>query len=217
MTQEAWMVAPDSGVTSNASSYTWGLSSKVALLVEIWIFVGALRRLHHRLGLWVDQEYSAQLPDLSDPEATFSPPVLPRWARVLRIKPQTVQIQKVQVMSRMVGDTRTLAIGQGQAAPAFDGEEFQRGTVAQRGRTFTGGFGSRNSATQTSENDLSTNTNRRVSVASILSNARRTSGAHSIIPEAVEHQSTEHSTTIELSEVPVTHNAAYIHHSRRAA
>ncbi|KAH9472901.1 hypothetical protein MJO29_001237 [Puccinia striiformis f. sp. tritici] len=253
----------DSGVTSNASFVYMGTFFIVALLVEIWIFVGALRRLHHRLGLWVDQEYSAQLPDLSDPEATFSPPVLPRWARVLRIKPQTVRRPllpsymavlgiirnggRTGANSEGTGDVedgeviRTLAIGQGQAAPAFDGEEFQRSTVILSGppkrnstlstspsvrsggllhslsRTFTGGFGSRNSATQTSENDLSTNTNRRVSVASILSNARRTSGAHSIIPEAVEHQSTEHSTTIELSEVPVTHNAAYIHHSRRAA
>ncbi|OAV95099.1 hypothetical protein PTTG_12117 [Puccinia triticina 1-1 BBBD Race 1] len=250
------------GGNNNASFVYIGTFFIVALLVEIWIFVGALRRLYHRLGLWVDQEYSTQLPDLSDPEATFPPPVLPLWAKFLGIKPQAVRRPLLPSYMAVLGIIRnggrsgsnaegtgdaedsevirTLAIGQGQAAPAFNGEEFQRSTVILRGppkrnstlsnspsvrsggllrslsRTFTGGFSHSNSTSQTNENGHPTNANRRVSVASVMSHGRRMSGAHMTIPEARENSLNEHSTTIELSEVPLTHNAAYLHHLRRA-
>ncbi|EFP85810.1 uncharacterized protein PGTG_11139 [Puccinia graminis f. sp. tritici CRL 75-36-700-3] len=247
----------NSGGGNSASFVYMGTFFIVALLVEIWIFVGALRRLHHRLCLWVDQEYSTQIPDLSDPEATSPPPVLPLWAKILGIKPQAVRKPLLPSYMAVLGVIRnggragtnpegtgdvedgevirTLAIGQGQAAPAFNGEEFQRSTVILSGppkrnstspsvrsgglllnlsRTLTGGFGSQNS---TDENVPPVNASRRDSVASVTSNGRRTSGAQNTIPEAGEHVSNEHSITIELSEVPLTRHAAYSHHSRRAA
>ncbi|KAA1069975.1 hypothetical protein PGTUg99_004955 [Puccinia graminis f. sp. tritici] len=240
----------------NSASFVYMGTFFIVALLDL-DFVGALRRLHHRLCLWVDQEYSTQIPDLSDPEATSPPPVLPLWAKILGIKPQAVRKPLLPSYMAVLGVIRnggragtnpegtgdvedgevirTLAIGQGQAAPAFNGEEFQRSTVILSGppkrnstspsvrsgglllnlsRTLTGGFGSQNS---TDENVPPVNASRRDSVASVTSNGRRTSGAQNTIPEAGEHVSNEHSITIELSEVPLTRHAAYTHHWRRAA
>lgn len=142
--------------THNVSFVYMGTVFILALLIESWVFVSALRRLYHRLGLWVDQEYPIELPDLSDPEASPpSPPALPLWAKILGIKPQAVRppllpsyIAVLNVMRtggrseanpECTGDVedgeviRTLAIGQGHAAPAFNGEEFQKSTIILSG------------------------------------------------------------------------------------
>ncbi|KAG0144262.1 hypothetical protein CROQUDRAFT_134478 [Cronartium quercuum f. sp. fusiforme G11] len=127
----------------------------VALLVEVWILVGSLRNLYHRLGTWVDQRYPILLPDLSDPNAiTPPPPVLPWWVNALQIQPQAIRppllppyaavLNIIRTGGRIstthgTGDAedgeviRTLAIGQGQAAPAFDGEEFRQSTILLAG------------------------------------------------------------------------------------
>jgi len=254
----------DGAGTSNASFVYMGTFFIVALLVELWVLVGSLRRLYHRLGLWVDQEYSPQLPDLSDPEAidTIRPPVLPLWAKVLGIRPQAVRKPLLPSYMAVLGIIRTgsrsessrtvdiedgevirsLAIGRGQAAPAFNGEEFQRSTVLlsgppkrsnstrsnassmrsggllrSLGQPLTSGFSSRNSTNQTSGTGPTTGPNHRISVTSVTSNGRRISEAYLALPETAERVSNEHPSTVELSEVPVTQNAVYIYQSRRAA
>lgn len=146
-----------SNPSNNNSSFVYlGTMFIVALLIEFWVFLGTLRRLYHRLGLWIDQEYPLLLPDLSDPEASIpQTPVLPLWARILRIQPQAVRpplLPPYMTVLNMIrtggrsetnlegtGDVedgeviRTLAIGQGQAAPAFNGEEFKKSTIILSG------------------------------------------------------------------------------------
>ncbi|PLW19361.1 hypothetical protein PCANC_09143 [Puccinia coronata f. sp. avenae] len=251
----------EGSVTNSASFVYMGTFFIVALLVEIWIFVGSLRRVYHRLGLWVDQEYSPQLSDLSDPDDTIQSPALPWWAKALGIKPQVVRKPLLPSYMAVLGIIRTggrsgtnqavdvedgevirsLAIGQGQAAPAFNGEEFQRSTVILSGppkrnstrsnspsirsgglldnlsRTLTGGFSSSDSTTQTTEINPTTRANRRISETSIISNGRQILGAHFTISETAERVSNENSTTVELYEVPVSQCAAYIHQPRRVS
>lgn len=212
----------------------------------------------------MDQEYSPKLPDLSDPEAidTIRLPVLPLWAKVLGIRPQAVRRPLLPSYMAVLGVIRTgsrsesnrtvdvedgevirsLAIGRGQAAPAFNGEEFQRSTVLLSGppkrsnstrsdssssrsggllrslsRSLTSGFSSRSSTNQTSETSATTGPNHRISVTSVTSNTRRISEAYLALPETAERVSNGHPSTVELSEVPVTQHAVYIHHSRRAS
>ncbi|MBW0552645.1 hypothetical protein O181_092360 [Austropuccinia psidii MF-1] len=143
---------PNSG--SNLSFAYIGTIFIITFLVEFWLIIEAVRSFRHRLGLWVDQEYPSLPSDLSDSNSVLSPPVLPQWAKILRIKPQptrppllppyTAVLNLIRSSGRSehttgTGDVedgeviRNLVIGQGHAAPAFDGEEFRKSTVVMGG------------------------------------------------------------------------------------
>ncbi|PLW34126.1 hypothetical protein PCASD_11617 [Puccinia coronata f. sp. avenae] len=214
----------EGSVTNSASFVYMGTFFIVALLVEIWIFVGSLRRVYHRLGLWVDQEYSPQLSDLSDPDDTIQSPALPWWAKALGIKPQVVRKPLLPSYMAVLGIIRTGGrSGTNQAVDVEDGEVIRSLAIGQGGlldnlsRTLTGGFSSSDSTTQTTEINPTTRANRRISETSIISNGRQILGAHFTISETAERVSNENSTTVELYEVPVSQCAAYIHQPRRVS
>ncbi|KAI8455845.1 hypothetical protein BY996DRAFT_4551488, partial [Phakopsora pachyrhizi] len=175
------------GSSINNLSFVYiGAVFMVAILVEIWLLVGSFRNLYHRLGVWVDQEYPLPIPNLSEPDSTPKPGrPLPLWAKLLKISPKAVRQPPLPSYTAALniigigrrsgnenqgtGDVedgeviRTLAIGQGQAAPAFDGDEFRKSTVLLTGPPKRLSVGSNSAPANTTSQGFMRSLSRRLS------------------------------------------------------